>query len=54
MKKVDELTKNRREMDRENSSGHMPEDCEMPAILGLKLYQIISAVNGQIATWSNL
>jgi hypothetical protein len=26
MKKVDELTKNRREMDRENISGHMPED----------------------------
>ena len=32
MKKVDELTKNRREMDRvrENISGHMPEDREMP------------------------
>ena len=25
MKKVDELTKNRREMDRENISGHMPQ-----------------------------
>jgi hypothetical protein len=24
MKKVDELTKNRREMDRENISGHIP------------------------------
>jgi hypothetical protein len=24
------LTKNRREMDRENISGHMPEDREMP------------------------
>ena len=30
MKKVDELTKNRRELDRENISGHMPEDREMP------------------------
>ena len=30
MKKVDELTKNRWEMDRENISGHMPEDREMP------------------------
>jgi hypothetical protein len=30
MEKVDELTKNRREMDRENISGHMPEDREMP------------------------
>ena len=30
MKKVDELTKNRREMDKENISGHMPEDREMP------------------------
>ena len=30
MKKVDELTKNRRQMDRENISGHMPEDREMP------------------------
>ena len=32
MKKVDELTKNRREMNRvrENISGHMPEDREMP------------------------
>ena len=30
MKKVDELTKNRREMDSENISGHMPEDREMP------------------------
>jgi hypothetical protein len=30
MKKVDELIKNRREMDRENISGHMPEDREMP------------------------
>jgi hypothetical protein len=32
MKKVDELTKNRREMDRvrENISGHMAEDREMP------------------------
>ena len=30
MKKVDELTKNRREMERENISGHMPEDREMP------------------------
>jgi hypothetical protein len=30
MKKVDELTNNRREMDRENISGHMPEDREMP------------------------
>jgi hypothetical protein len=29
MKKVDELTKNRREMDRENISGHMPEDRKM-------------------------
>ena len=29
MKKVDELTKNRREMGRENISGHMPEDREM-------------------------
>jgi hypothetical protein len=26
----DELTKNRMEMDRENISGHMPEDREMP------------------------
>jgi hypothetical protein len=25
MKKVDELTTNRREMDRENISGHMPQ-----------------------------
>jgi hypothetical protein len=32
MKKVDELTKNRWEMDRENISGHMPEDREMPTI----------------------
>jgi hypothetical protein len=30
MKKVDELTKNRREMDSENISGHMPKDREMP------------------------
>jgi hypothetical protein len=30
MKKVDELTKNRREMDRKNISGHMPKDREMP------------------------
>jgi hypothetical protein len=30
MKKVDELTKNRREMNRENISGHMPEDPESP------------------------
>ena len=30
MIKMDELTKNRREMDRENISGHMPEDREMP------------------------
>jgi hypothetical protein len=32
MKKVDELTKNRREMDRENISGHMPEDRETSGI----------------------
>jgi len=30
MKHVDDLNKNRREMDRENVSGHMPEDLEMP------------------------
>jgi hypothetical protein len=30
MKKVDKLTKTHREMDRENVSGHMPEDSEMP------------------------
>lgn len=30
MKHVDELTKNRREMDRGNVSGRMPEDLEMP------------------------
>ena len=30
MKKMDELTKTRREMDRENISWHMKEDCAMP------------------------
>jgi hypothetical protein len=29
MKKVDKLTKNRREMDRENISRHMPEDRDL-------------------------
>jgi hypothetical protein len=34
MKKVDELTKNRREMNRvrENISGHMPEDIYTPFV----------------------
>ena len=36
MKKVDELTKNRREMDRENISGHMPEDREMPEYCSIR------------------
>ena len=30
MKKVDELTKYRRDMNREHISGHMPEDPETP------------------------
>jgi hypothetical protein len=40
MKKVDELTKNRREMDRENISGHMPEDREMPEYCPVRNFEI--------------
>ena len=39
MKKVDELTKNRREMDRENISGHMPEDREMPEYCPIRNFE---------------
>ena len=41
MKKVDELTKNRREMDRENISGHMPEDREMPEYCPVSIRSIL-------------
>jgi hypothetical protein len=30
MKKVNKFTKTHKEMDRENVSGHMPEDSEIP------------------------
>ena len=39
MKKVDELTKNRREMDRENISGHMPEGREMPEYCPVRKFE---------------
>jgi hypothetical protein len=39
MKKVDELTKNRREMDSENISGHMPKDREMPEYCSVRNFE---------------
>ena len=36
MKNVDKLTKTHREMGKENVSGHMPEDSEMPEYCPVK------------------
>jgi hypothetical protein len=39
MKKVDKLTKIHQEMDRENVSGHMLEDSEMPEYCPVRNFQ---------------
>jgi hypothetical protein len=52
MKKVDELTKNRWEMDRENISGHMPEDPETPEYCLVRNFETyLQTLHPQCNSW---